>query len=69
MRPIKPIGSHSATPSFRAKRLLSMRTEVDDAYDKNLLEGMSEKDAAKLAQEQTGLSIVTGKRMKTKGYL
>ena len=44
---------------------LAKRWQMGDAaqqeYRKLLLEGKSEKEAAKIAQERTGISLVTGK--------
>jgi hypothetical protein len=37
-------------------------------YDRLIATGMEAKEAAKQAQERTGLSIRTGKPMKTRGY-
>lgn len=43
-------------------------TPVDAAYVINIKAGMSPKDAAKKAQEETGLSAVSGQVMKSRGY-
>jgi len=41
---------------------------VSVLYYENLSKGLSPKDAAKQAQASTGISAVTGKPMKTRGY-
>lgn len=43
-------------------------TVADVEYQKGLEAGMTPKDAAKQAQNLTGLSLLTGQRMKTKGF-
>ena len=39
---------------------------VHDIFEENLKSGMDAKDAAKDAQQRTGLSLVTGRRFKDK---
>ena len=43
-------------------------TIADEEYTKLRLEGKDEKDAAKLAQQRTGVSLITGRPMKTRGF-
>ena len=43
-------------------------TDADILYQQHVAEGLDPKDAAKLAQDKTGLSVVTGKPMTTRGY-
>ena len=45
-----------------------MPTEADKMYTSLVQGGMDKKDAAKMSQDKTGLSVVTGKKMKTRGY-
>jgi hypothetical protein len=42
------------------------RTEADLIYEQKLAEGWKPKEAAKEAQALTGLSLVTGRRIKDK---
>ena len=44
------------------------QTEADKLYQEGIENGMTPKDAAKTAQFHTGLSLITGQRMKTKGF-
>lgn len=39
-------------------------TRVEAVYYKHLQDGMTKKDAAKLAQKETGLALVTGRPIK-----
>jgi len=39
---------------------------VHEIYEANLAKGLTAKESAKLAQQQTGLSLVTGRRIKDK---
>ena len=43
-------------------------TEADKAYAEGLKQGLDPKTAAKQAQDATGLSLLTGQRMKTRGF-
>jgi len=43
-------------------------TSVDNLYRDLLKKGYAKSDAAKIAQAKTGLSLVTGRPPKTKGY-
>ena len=58
MRPLRP----------RATKQRASITAVDIRYMELLKTGITEKDAAKQAQAETGLSKVTGLPMKTRGY-
>lgn len=42
---------------------------VETLYQKYLSEGLTKKDAAKLAQKETGLALVTGKPIKSGQFL
>jgi hypothetical protein len=59
----RPLGKRRAP--YVAPR---MPTEADILYHGFIAEGKDPKDAAKMAQDKTGLSVVTGKRMKTRGF-
>jgi hypothetical protein len=43
-------------------------TEADKLYQEGLSKGLDPKTAAKAAQAATGLSLLTGQRMRTKGF-
>ena len=43
-------------------------TQADYLYADYLSKGFDKKTAAKQAQEATGLSLITGQRMKSKGF-
>ena len=43
-------------------------TEADKVFMTLIQQGLDHKTAAKQAQASTGLSLLTGQRMKTKGY-
>jgi hypothetical protein len=43
-------------------------TEADNIYYQLVQSGMDKKEAAKQAQNKTGLSLLTGRRMKTRGF-
>jgi len=43
-------------------------TPVDNLYRELLAKGYDKASAAKIAQEKTGLALVTGRPPKTKGY-
>jgi hypothetical protein len=43
-------------------------TEADKMFQQGLEQGLDPKTAAKAAQAATGLSLLTGQRMKTKGF-
>ncbi len=43
-------------------------TPADKIYRQLVLEGFDPKQAAKRAQAETGLSVVTGQKMKSRGY-
>jgi hypothetical protein len=45
-----------------------MKTVVQQIYEDLVAKGMDQKNAAKVAQEKTGLSLVTGLPPKSKGY-
>ena len=45
-----------------------MPTAADIKYQEGIASGLSPKDAAISAQDTTGLSVVTGLKMKTRGY-
>jgi hypothetical protein len=44
------------------------QTVADVEYTKLRLQGLDAKSAAKMAQERTGISLISGKRMTTKGF-
>lgn len=44
------------------------QTVADEEYTKLRLEGKDAKDAAKLAQQRTGISLISGRRIMTKGF-
>lgn len=52
----------------RSPKMYRGITEADKIYQEGIDAGMSPKEAAKAAQFHTGLSLITGQRMKTKGY-
>lgn len=41
-------------------------TKVDDMYKALLRQGMSQSEAAAIAQKKTGMSLATGKKLKGK---
>ena len=43
-------------------------TEADEIYAQLVQSGVDKKTAAKQAQNTTGLSLLTGQRMKSKGF-
>lgn len=43
-------------------------TEADLAYQEGLKQGLDDKTAAKQAQVKTGLSLLTGRPMKNRGF-
>ena len=54
--------------SRKSPKQYTQPTQADVLYQKGLEDGLDEKTAAKQAQAATGLSLITGQRMKTKGY-
>jgi len=43
-------------------------TEADKLFQEGLQKGLDAKTSAKQAQQATGLSLLTGQRMKTRGF-
>ena len=54
--------------SRKSPKTYMQPTEADRLFQEGLAQGLDEKTAAKQAQMATGLSLLTGQRMKTKGY-
>lgn len=52
----------------RSPKRYTEPTEADALYQQGLEQGLDKKTAAKQAQAATGLSLITGQRMKTRGY-
>ena len=52
----------------QSNKQYTIATEADVEYQRLLNEGIDIKTAAKQAQFKTGLSLITGKPMKTRGY-
>lgn len=46
----------------------SGETDADKLYQEGLANGLDPKSAAKAAQAATGLSLLTGQRMRTRGF-
>ena len=47
---------------------MAVNSEANKLYLDLVSKGYDQKSAAKIAQEKTGLSLVTGRPPKTKGY-
>ena len=47
---------------------MPVNSPVHKLYAELLSKGMSQKDAAKIAQSKTGLALVTGRPPKSKGH-
>ena len=62
---LRRIGSGATRPT---NKRYTQPTVADIAYAEGLAKGMDKKTAAKQAQAATGLSLITGQRMKTKGF-
>lgn len=60
MRSLRRRGSPNVPPR--------MPTPCDMRYIELVQQGMTPKDAAKIAQAETGLSKVTGQSMKSRGF-
>lgn len=58
----KPLGSRKSPKQYMGQ------TEADLVYYQLVQGGMDSKTAAKQAQNQTGLSLLTGQRMKSRGF-
>lgn len=52
----------------RSPKRYSGTTEADVHFQAGLKKGLSPKEAAKQAQDATGLSLLTGRRMTTRGF-
>ena len=52
----------------RSPKRYMQPTEADKIYQEGLGKGLDKKTAAKQAQAATGLSLITGMRMRTKGF-
>jgi hypothetical protein len=52
----------------RSPKRYTGETEADKLYMEGLQKGLDAKTSAKQAQQATGLSLLTGVRMKTRGF-
>ena len=55
-------------PVYKKRQTRLVRTAADHMFEALVQKGWSTKDAAKHAQSTTGLSVVTGRKMRTMGY-
>ena len=52
----------------RSPKRYMIPTEADKMFQEGIDKGLDPKMAAKQAQDATGLSLITGQRMRTRGF-
>ena len=65
---IRPLTYNSRLISRRSPKRYMGYTKADEIYYQSIQQGVSPKEAAKNAQDSTGLSLLTGQRMRSRGF-